>query len=226
MSLRRATALATLLLGLAAALPATAAADGDPASDVLLSADVYLPFYPAASKPVTNTLVSLVKQVKQRGFPLKVAIIAGRGDLGAYPNLFNQPQRYADLLTQEIAFAVRKSRLLVVMPGGFGGENLGPKVDQALGSLSIDSTHGSNGLVRTAITAVARLATANGHPTAVPKVAAEPQGAASASGKGSSHTNIYIAAGLFVIAGIALTVLLSRRRAAREAASGEHVVSE
>jgi hypothetical protein len=203
----RVTALIALLAALA--LPAGAAADGDPASDTLLGSDVYLPFFPTPSKPEAQTLTRLIKEVKAKGYPMKVALIQTRGDLGAYPNLFNQPQRYADLLEKEIEFAVKNPHLLTVMPGGFGGENLGPKVDQALSGINIDVGAKSDGLARAAIEAVAKIATANGHPTPVPKVAESK----AASGKGgSSNARWYIAAAAFAAAGIALSVLLMRRR--------------
>ena len=49
---RRATALLAVIAVLA--IPATAGADGDPASDVLLSTDVYLPYFPPPSKALAG----------------------------------------------------------------------------------------------------------------------------------------------------------------------------
>jgi hypothetical protein len=190
--------------------PAAARADGDPASDVLLSADAYLPYFPPPAKQLSATLVGLLKRTARNGYPMKVAVIAGRGDLGAYPDLFGQPQRYADLLSSEIAFSVRKPHLLVVMPGGFGGENLGPKVDQALNGISLPASGDSDALASAAIQAVAKLASVNGHPTPVPRVSAT--AASGGGGGGSSHTAEYVGAALFVVCGVGLALLLARRR--------------
>jgi hypothetical protein len=205
--IRRATALLAALALLA--MPAAACADGDPASDILLTSDDYVPYFPAATKQLDATLAQLLKQTRKNGYRMKVAVIAGRGDLGAYPDLFNQPQRYANLLAKEIAFAVRKPHLLVVMPGGFAGLNLGNDVDKTLSGVRITtSPRDSNGLVQAAIDAVAKLAAANGHPTAIPKV----KGASSSSGGSSSHTGQYLGAGLFALCGLGLVAVATRHR--------------
>lgn len=80
---------------------------------------------------------------------------------------FNRPQAYADLLADRLVdtsdgrtSAVR--HLLVVMPGGFGGEGLGDRVDAALAPVRIDAATQSDGLTRAAILAVARIGRANG----------------------------------------------------------------
>ena len=46
-------------------------------------------------------LAGLLDDSKRRGFPLKVAVIARRADLGAIPSLFGQPREYARFLGQE-----------------------------------------------------------------------------------------------------------------------------
>jgi hypothetical protein len=56
---------------------------------------------------------------KRKGFPLKVAVIAGRYDLGSVPSLFGKPQQYASFLGQEDYYFF-KDELLVVMPQGYG----------------------------------------------------------------------------------------------------------
>ena len=95
---------------------AVARADGDPASDVLLGQNVYYPYPPnLVSKPVRGALDAMVARAKAVGYPVKVAIIAARADLGAYPYLFDQPQRYADLLTKEISFNTT-APVLAVLP--------------------------------------------------------------------------------------------------------------
>src|SRR3954464_8290388 len=110
--MRRALATAVLLAALA--LPAAALADGDPASDVLLLQDSYLPYSPEVPKPVTDALNRTLKQVRAKGYPLKVAVIASKQDLGAVPQFFGRPQPYATFLESEIKFNKAKP-LLVVM---------------------------------------------------------------------------------------------------------------
>jgi len=54
--MRRAALVALAVLAL---LPAAAAADGDPASDVLLAQDVYYPYAPKVSKPMSTALIAV-----------------------------------------------------------------------------------------------------------------------------------------------------------------------
>lgn len=213
MSLRRTTALVAALALLA--VPAAAQADGDPASDVLLTEDVYLPYFPPPSKALAGQLTRLLAATRRNGYRMKVALIASPGDLGAYPELFNQPQRYANLLEQEIVFAVHQPHLLVVMPGGFGGENLGAGAN-VVNSITVDLSAKSDGLARAAIQAVAAVAKANGHPTPIPK---GPQTTSSRGGAGSSHTWLYAGAAAFALLGVALALLDGRRRRRRAATS-------
>lgn len=221
--LRRRFGASALLAALALAAAAPAAwADGDPASDVLPAQDVYYPYTPPVSKPLVAALDALLKQVRAAGYPFKVALIASEGDMGSYPTLFNQPQRYADLLSSELPTqSDRRVRgafhLLVVMPGGFGGENLGDKVNQALAPIKIDASQGSDGLARAALEAVARIATSAGHPTKVP-----PQAGASAAKahpgakRGSSTTAIVVGAVVAVLlAAAGAAAVLRRRRSER-----------
>jgi hypothetical protein len=204
---RRATALLTAVAVLLA--PTAARADGDPASDILLLQDAYLPYFPAPAKPLAQTLTRLLAQVRKAGYPMKVALIESAGDLGAYPEMLGKPEPYAKLLESELAFKVKRPHLLVVMPGGFAGRNLGPEATAALAKVQIDQGAKSDGLVRAALEAVARTATANGHPTQVPDV----KSAAKQSGDGgSSNTLLYVIAGIIVLLGIALVAVSVRSR--------------
>jgi hypothetical protein len=87
-------------LALVAAPPA--GASGDPASDVLLVTDVYRPYLPPMRPEVRDALSSTVAQTRQRGHPVKVALIASVIDLGNVPNLWAQPGNYARFLAQEL----------------------------------------------------------------------------------------------------------------------------
>jgi hypothetical protein len=213
---RRATALLSIAAALAA--PAIARADGDPASDVLLLQDAYFPYFPKPDKAATQTLTRLLAEVKKAGYPMKVAMIQTQGDLGAYPELFGKPAPYAKLLESEIVFRVKQPHLLVVMPSGLAGRNLGAHGDAALGGITVDKAAQSDGLVRAAIEGVAKVATANGHETQVPEVKGDEK--PSAAG-GSDNTPLYVIAGVIVLLGIALIAVSLRTRRSAEDVLGE-----
>jgi hypothetical protein len=100
------------------ALPSSGRANGDPASDVLLTQDVYLP-YPAPRTDVAAELGRAVAAVYVRQQRVKVAVIASPTDLGSVPTLFNKPMIYARFLGTELD-SVFVGPLLIVMPAGFG----------------------------------------------------------------------------------------------------------
>ncbi len=205
---------AVLVAGLLLAAPGTACADGDPASDVLPAQDVFFPYSPT-SAPLKATLEATAARARRAGFAVKVALIASRGDLGAYPQMFNDPQRYANLLAAELPTnphgSVREPpRLLVVMPGGFGGKNLGDGVDRALGPVTIEADAGADGLARAATVAVARLATENGHAVPVPAAATAPA-AARGGGSGPSPLVFAVPLALVVLGAVAAGRVAARR---------------
>ena len=113
----RRAALVALLAGLA--LAPVARADGDPASDYLLTQPVFLPPDVVMQKSDSNRLVGEVAAAKARGFEIRVALIGTRYDMGSVGALYRRPQQYALFLGQELRF-VYKGRLLVVMPNGYG----------------------------------------------------------------------------------------------------------
>ena len=197
-------------------------ANGDPASDVLLSQDHFLPYAPEVQDRLATALEDVLEDADAAGYPMKVALIASERDLGAYPQLFNQPQEYADLLTQNLALlnphgdAVKNAHVLVVMPGGFGGNNLGEAVDDALGPITIQSEASSDGLAKAAVEAVARVATVNGHKVPVPPEADLRLDAASAADGGGPSPLLYVAPALLLFAGLAVAGRVSARRAAGE----------
>jgi hypothetical protein len=108
--------LAAVLMALAAA--ATAHADGDPASDYLVTQNVFLP-YQAPTPEVGGALAQAADNVYLRGQRVKVAVIYDAGDLGSLPSLFGNPMGYAHFLGIELGLWYG-GPLLVVMPGGFG----------------------------------------------------------------------------------------------------------
>jgi hypothetical protein len=220
--------LALLAVVVAAAVPLPAWADGDPASDVLPAQDVFFPYAPPTSKPLRDSLTRVLEQAGKAGYPMKVALIESAGDLGAYPQMFNQPQNYANLLAGELPTnphgKVRtRPHLLVVMPVGFGGDNLGASVDRALAPVKVDPTAQSDGLARAAIEAVARLATANGHAVAVPPEARVKLAPSNKSTKRSGGPSAWVFVGplLLVVLAIVLAGRISARRSRPQTASDD-----
>jgi GNAT superfamily N-acetyltransferase len=204
------------------AFPATSYADGDPASDVLLSQDVFFPYAPKAAPRLSNALTNLLKRTRQAGYPMKVALIESPGDLGANGTLFGRPLDYANLLAQELGTLRHGTQgggdlhLLVVMPAGFSGAGLGDRVDEALGPVQIQADAQSDGLARAAIEAVARLASANGHSTPIPpeaKLALAPR-AQSTKRSGTSVLPFVLPLAVVAIA-LVVTGLVSARRRRR-----------
>lgn len=203
-------AVLTLLVGaiVAASLPARGVADGDPASDVLLASPTFFPYEPPVAMALQTRLDRALARLDKQRLNLKVAIVESPIDLGAIPNLFGRPQMYADFLEQEIAYS-QPQPLLVVMPAGFGLSHAGPR--RALDGLKVDAAHKSNGLTRSAILAVQRIARAVGRPVGAQKLPATK----GSSGSGTSPPITFGAPALLVILG-ALIANRLRRRSGRE----------
>jgi hypothetical protein len=205
--IRRGLALAVVLA--TAALGAQQArADGDPASDVLIVQNVFLPFQAELPKPLQSGLLRATAEAKPAGYPIKVALITQPADLGAIPSLFEKPQTYAQFLWQELSF-VYHGRLLVVMPNGFGFFNGRVSIaaeQRVLSRLPVGA--GLDGMAASALNAVLDLAAAAGHPLDVPRVpvAAKPV-------HSSSNNDRFVIGGA-VLGGalLAAAVVLIRRR--------------
>jgi hypothetical protein len=171
-------ALLALLGGIALSGAHSARADGDPASDVLLGQDAFLPYSPI-SQTVERRLYAVTGAARQAGYPLKVALIGTRTDLGVVSVLFGKPQRYARYLSSELVGAVN-SPVLVVMPSGFGLAAQGRTLS-AVGLAGIPIGPGADGLGRAAIIAAGRLAAAAGHRLAPGATSSAPGGASPAT---------------------------------------------
>jgi len=192
-------AVATVLLS----VPAVARANGDPASDYLLTQNVFLPFTTTIDRNEVKRLDALLKAAKRQHSPIRVALILTPSDLGSAFSLFNKPQKYAEFLGLELSFVYRE-RLLIVMPKGYGSSVNGdpdPKAAQVLKKLPPPGPDATKE-VDAAIIAVQRLAAAEGHKLKAPKIS---QGS-------SSRDRLTIAAA--ATAGIALiaAVVLYRRQ--------------
>ena len=211
MARRLASLLATVIL-VGAVVPVPALGDGDPASDVLLGQTVYYPYSPPVPQPVQRTLNAATAAAKKAGLPIKVALIATAVDLGVIPELFGQPQSYAKFLDKEISFQ-HTQPLLVVMPAGYGIQGVSEKAAAAVKDLAPPKGKTSEALAQAAVTAVAKVAAADGHP--LKGVAGVTD---TSSGGGSSTTPLLIgliAAAVFVAGAL---ILLRRRQGSASAA--------
>lgn len=101
------------------AVAPAARADGDPASDVLLSQSLYLPADAGFSARQQTQLNALIAAAKRGGLTVRVALIPTAYDLGSVQALWQKPGTYARFLGIELSL-VYKHALLVVMPNGIG----------------------------------------------------------------------------------------------------------
>ena len=108
------------MLLVAACVAATGArADGDPASDYLLTQQAFVSPNARVSTGDLARLSESLAVLRRAGYTIRVAVIQSRFDLGAVTVLDGKPGLYARFLSQELRF-VYKRRLLVVMPNGYG----------------------------------------------------------------------------------------------------------
>lgn len=202
----RRTAAALTLLALLA-LPAAALADGDPASDVLLVDNVFFPYVPATSTKLQDELNGVTTAAAKSHEPIKIALIASRVDLGSIPELFAKPQQYADFLDQEISFTARQP-LLVVMADGYGTQGLSGAATAAVAASRKPSGGTSDDLAQAALTEIAKITAADGHPLL-------DVGSQTAPASGSSSTLVILA--VLVILALAAaggTIAVTMRRRA------------
>jgi hypothetical protein len=191
-------------LAVCLAVPAAALADGDPASDFLISQRVFLPYGKQPDADAVKELQAIVDEANVRGFKIRVAVIAQPADLGTVFQLFKMPEKYARFLGQELVFVYRDG-LLIAMPNGFGyarGGAADPKLARALSGLPAPGNDPTK-LVEGASDAVLRLSAAAGHPFPRPKV----------SGGSENRDRIVIAAvAAITLALVGLGALVRRSR--------------
>jgi hypothetical protein len=155
---------------------AAGGADGDPASDVLPTYPLFLGSAVDTKSKAAAQLDALVKEAKQRGFPINVVLISRLADLGSANYLWNDPNNYADFITGEIACCVH-GRILIVMPGGFGVTYVGHSaVSDRKVVAKLPAPGKIKNLLPASIEAVRRLAAASGVQLAVPDVEPVPGG--------------------------------------------------
>jgi hypothetical protein len=114
----RVAAVAAALVA-ACVVAGTARANGDPASDVLISERVFFPYAVKVLPATTRDLTRKVAEADRGGYAVRVALIGNRFDLGAVPVMWRRPQVYAKFLAQELA-QFNTDWVLTVMPNGYG----------------------------------------------------------------------------------------------------------
>jgi hypothetical protein len=152
-------------------VPAVALADGDPASDVLVTQPLFLPGDADVSTRVEAQLTGLLTSAQRAGAPIRVAVIASAADLGSVTALWPQAQNYARFLGVELSLVYRGT-LLVVMPDGDGLATVGRTAAPPPAVLAGASRPGPGAALGTAaLSAVQRLTSAAGLHLAVPDAA-------------------------------------------------------
>lgn len=176
-------------------VPAVAAADGDPASDVLVGQSLYVPSDGGVSATQTARLSALLSQAERARVPIRVALIATQADLGSVTELWRQPQNYAQFLGQELS-QVYRGTLVVVMPAGIGVASVGHTSGAAAPANVVGP---GQPLVERAIGAVQAIAAAQGHRLSPPPAVAA-RGSGSALGSVDLGSWLALAAGAGLIA--------------------------
>jgi hypothetical protein len=212
-------AVAAVLVALVAA--GSARADADPASDSLYVGRIFLPLSAKVSPRLARQLAADTLAADRAGRPVRVALIASPTDLGGVPSLFGKPTAYARFLAGELQF-VYPGKVLVVMPRGAA---LGERAKLVANADVIHAKvgPGADGLARTAIALVEKLADVHARPSTAPPPTAQttatvhvPTTLPASSGKGGlpGWLAAVIAIGAVVLL-LAPGFLLVRRRRAR-----------
>jgi hypothetical protein len=101
---RRLSALAlTAAVALSGLFAAISCADGDPASDYLVSKQVFLTSLPGSESRSQQALVSAAQAANRAGFAIRVATISTEYDLGSITALWRSPSVYARFLGLELS---------------------------------------------------------------------------------------------------------------------------
>ena len=198
-----------LVAALAALIvPASAHANGDPASDVLITDHVFIPFEAPVSKAAASDLTKTVSAANSKGYKIRVAVIAFSSDLGTAVSLWKHPQDYAKFLGKEDAFAWT-GPLLVAMPAGYGYYDSGKPVEAEIKVLSrLRPGQIPTDLAESTAAAVRELAAAKGIKIAKPV----------APGSSATHDRLILGA---AVAAFVVILLIPARLVRRRARGGE-----
>jgi hypothetical protein len=202
-----------------------ALANGDPASHVLPSKEVFVPFDPSLCSKDGRRLDALTEATRRKRYPIKVAIIPTGEDLGTLFKLFGQPARYARVLSSELPPGLferegrrRAYRLLVLMPGSAGLNKADRNEAEVLKDFPLADDASKEELTRLAIPLVTRLARANGvrigSPRPKPACPDIDIGSSSPSSSGSSAAGPVLI-GVAVAAMLGVAVFLGSRGRSR-----------
>jgi len=198
--------LLALVIATGVLCPSSARADGDPASDVLVTQNLFVPVDAGFSDAQRARLTGALSAAERDHFPIRVAIIPAAFDLGAVTEFWSKPASYAHFLGIELSL-VYKGPLLVVMPNGFGlswPEHSTASVEHLLSKIRLEPTGaGLLTAVQTAIRELAASAKLSGKTT----VAVETNG-----GSGGLTLLIAVAVAAIVALSAASFVLRQRRR--------------
>lgn len=193
-------ALTVCLAFLAGVSPPSARADGDPASDVLAAQPLFLPADGGFSESEQLRLTALLTSARRSGYPVRVALIATPSDLGSVSGLWRMPAAYARFLGAELSL-IYHGTLLVVMPAGFGVDEVGAGAAGAARGAAAAAALGQppqgTPMVAAALAAVQKLAAGAGHRLALPAATAAP------AGGGSGPGSIDLGSWLALVAGAA-----------------------
>ena len=160
----------TILVAVSGLFAESALADGDPASDVLVSQTLFLPQDAGVPSNQQAQLGALLQAAQRSGYQIRVAMIASRTDLGSVTELWRQPQNYARFLAQELSLLYRGA-LLVVMPNGYGLYRLASPLTAERSALAGIRAPGAN-LATATLRAIQRVASASGHNLPLPNATA------------------------------------------------------
>jgi hypothetical protein len=200
--MRASLALVLVAAALACAAAPSARADGDPASDYLITQKIFFPFdlkVPAAQQ---RQFIALVDEANSKGFTLRVAVIGSGYDMGSITSLWQKPRTYARFLGAELQYAY-KNRLLVVMPNGLGFNHPGRPTTRENAILAkIPVKPGAAGLVDSATTAVRALAKASG---------VKLTGTAAVAPSSRNHDRLIIVIAALVALAVAVSLRLALR---------------
>ncbi len=198
------------LLAAAVAAPA-ARADGDPASDYLLTYQVFYPYYSNTPKASLKQLQATVADANKRGYTIRVAVITSPYDLGSVSALWEKPQPYSRFLSLELSFGY-KGRLLVVSPKGYGYVDHTKPVPAKLALVrKLPIGKGTDGLLRTADAAVRILARNAGY-----KLPAVHMTTGSSSSSDTIVIAVAAAVGALLLVGVEVARRARRRRVATD----------
>ncbi len=148
--------------------PSLARADGDPASDVLLSSVLFAPGDGGLSPANEAQLEAVLVASAKHGFPIRVALIPHPDDLGSVTELWGRPAAYAHFLEVELSFNYT-GPVLVAMPNGFGLYSGRPlTIAERAAIARVPAPGAGPQLSARVLTALEAIAAAGGHPIVSP----------------------------------------------------------